>query len=56
LIKRVGEEKAKTIIKNISPVAWQHILLTGRYDLLHLKNDVNIEKLVDILENMVVTD
>lgn len=50
LISRVGEEKAKTAVCKISPVAWQYIIFTGRY---HFKNKVGgleLENFVEILE------
>lgn len=31
LCEAVGEKKAKAILGKISPVAWQHIIFTGRY-------------------------
>lgn len=53
LIKRVGEKKANEIMARISPVAWQHILFTGRYDLVNQRGIINIEKLVNFLEKKV---
>ncbi len=50
LIKRVGEDKAKAIMAKISPVAWQHILFTGRYDLLSQRGKINLDNLVVFLE------
>ena len=37
----------------ISPVVWQHILFTGRYDLVSQRGVIDIEKLVDFLEKKV---
>jgi len=53
LIKRVGEAKANQIMAKISPVAWQHILFAGRYDLVNQRGVIDIEKLVDFLEKRV---
>jgi len=49
----VGEKKANEIMAKISPVAWQHILFTGRYDLVNQRGVIDIEKLVDCLEKKV---
>ncbi len=47
------QEVAKRIIARISPVAWEHIIFTGRY---HFKShrEINFEELVDYLEQAVL--
>jgi TnpA family transposase len=46
----VGEEKAKAILSKISPVAWQHIIFTGRYHFEDQKGNVDFDKLITLLE------
>lgn len=50
LVKRVGEEKAKKIIARISPVAWQHLIFTGRYRFTNGQNGIDFERFVEMLE------
>ncbi len=45
-----GEKKAKVILSKISPVAWQHIIFTGRYHFKDRKNDFDFDKLIKVLE------
>jgi len=50
LLAKFGEEKAKAIMASRSPVAWPHILLSGRY---HFKKDsdvINLDKVISELE------
>jgi len=53
LVESMGEQAAQNIISRISPVAWQHIIFTGRY---HFKNyrEINFEELIDYLEQAVL--
>jgi TnpA family transposase len=50
LVKKVGEEKAKKIIGRISPVAWQHLIFTGRYRFANGQNGIDLEQFVEMLE------
>jgi len=38
------------LIKQISPIAWRHINLYGRYKFQKKENTINIQKIIDILE------
>ena len=50
LVKKVGEEKAKKIIGRISPVAWQHLIFTGRYRFANGQNSIDLEQFIEMLE------
>ena len=50
LVQKFGEEKAKKIIGKISPVAWQHLIFTGRYRFTDAKNNIDLEQFVEMLE------
>ncbi|PIR10252.1 MAG: transposase, partial [Gammaproteobacteria bacterium CG11_big_fil_rev_8_21_14_0_20_46_22] len=45
-----GEKEAKTILSKISPVAWQHIIFTGRYHFKDRRKGVDFNKLIKLLE------
>ncbi len=46
----VGETKAKAILSKISPVAWQHIIFTGRYHFKDQEGQIDFDKLIALLE------
>jgi len=50
LCKAVGEEKAIAIMSKISPVAWQHLILTGRYQFKNQEGKIDLEELLTFLE------
>lgn len=50
LVQKVGEEKAKKIIGRISPIAWQHLIFTGRYRFTNTQNGIDLEQFVEMLE------
>ena len=50
LCATLGENKAKAILSKISPVAWQHIIFTGRYHFKDRKNEIDFDKLIKVLE------
>lgn len=43
------------LIKKISPVAWRHINLYGRYKFHKKENTIDIQKIIDILEEKYLT-
>ena len=50
LCATVGEKKAKAILSKISPVAWQHIIFTGRYHFKDQEGQIDFDKLIKLLE------
>ncbi len=50
LVQKVGEAKAKEIIGRISPVAWQHLIFTGRYRFTNGQSGIDFERFVEMLE------
>ena len=50
LCLRWGEEKAKRLIRKISPVAWAHLSFTGKYTFKDNRASINIADLVTQLE------
>ena len=50
LVARIGEEKAKAMICKISPVAWQHIIFTGRYNFKNRLGELDLEQIIEMLE------
>lgn len=50
LCATVGKEKARAILSKISPVAWQHIIFTGRYHFRDQEGTIDFDKLIAILE------
>lgn len=50
LIKKVGKKRADEILAKISPIAWVHIIFTGRYDFRNDRGGIDIDKLIAILE------
>ncbi len=48
--KSCNNTKAIEKLKKISPVAWQHIHLLGRYMFCSNKNPIDLEKIISILE------
>ncbi len=50
LCTTIGEEQAKAILRKISPVAWLHIIFTGRYHFKDYDSKMNFEKLIVLLE------
>lgn len=56
LARKHGEEKAKKMLAKISPVAWRHILFTGRYNFLNRKGGIDIRAIAKILEESLEKD
>lgn len=50
LCATLGEKKAKAILSKISPVAWQHIIFTGRYHFKDQEGQIDFDKLIALLE------
>ncbi len=50
LSAKVGEEKAKAIMYKISPVAWQHIIFTGKYHFKDKQDHFDLDKIIEFLE------
>jgi adenine-specific DNA methylase len=50
LCASIGEEQAQITLSKISPVAWAHIIFTGRYHFKDYDNKMNFEKLLTLLE------
>ena len=48
---KIGEEKSKKVIGKIWPVAWQHLIFTGRYRFTNTQNSIDLEQFVEMLEN-----
>lgn len=46
----VGKKKAKEIMSKISPVAWQHIIFTGRYHFKDQEGKIDFDMLITLLE------
>jgi len=47
--EKTGQTHAGSLLKQISPVAWQHINLHGRYEFSRGPDDINIEEMVQRL-------
>jgi hypothetical protein len=55
----IAEDVAKSVIDNfmrISPVAWEHISFTGRYNFTKDNSIVDLEKIVKLLEEKLRKD
>lgn len=50
LCATVGGKKAKAILSKISPVAWQHIIFTGRYHFKDQERQIDFDELIALLE------
>jgi TnpA family transposase len=50
LCATIGEKKAKAILSKISPIAWQHIIFTGRYHFKDQEKQIDFDKLIALLE------
>jgi TnpA family transposase len=50
LVKKIGEEKAKEIMRKISPVAWRHFIFTGKYRFTDTQFEIVLDEFVDMLE------
>jgi TnpA family transposase len=50
LCLRYGEEKARKLIRKVSPVAWAHLSFTGKYTFKNNKVHINIEDFISKLE------
>lgn len=48
-----GEKKARAILSKISPVAWQHIIFTGRYHFKDQEGQIDFDKLIELLEKKI---
>ena len=47
--EKTGQTHAASLLKQVSPVAWQHINLHGRYEFSHGPDDIDIEEMVQRL-------
>ena len=47
--ERTGQTQAASLVKQMSPVAWQHINFHGRYEFSNGPDDINIEEMVQRL-------
>lgn len=52
--EKTGDFQAIEIIKKISPIAWQHVNLCGRYEFSKNLKDINIEAIVQELSKIQV--
>ena len=50
LLAKFGEKKAKAIMSSRSPVAWPHILLSGRYHFKRESEVIDLDKVISELE------
>jgi len=50
LCTTLGKERAKEIMSKISPVAWQHLIFTGRYHFKNQEGKIDMDKLISFLE------
>jgi hypothetical protein len=44
-----GQQAFCYIIKRLSPVAWQHINLVGKYEFLRNQKPINIQEVIDAM-------
>jgi len=44
-----GDEEAAAILKQVSPVAWQHVNFYGRYEFSKQLDAINLEEIVQEL-------
>jgi hypothetical protein len=42
------------VIKGISPIAWRHVNLLGRFEFQRPQNTINIDELIRALEQKIV--
>jgi TnpA family transposase len=47
--KKAGDQEGATLLTRVSPVAWQHINLYGRYELRKTTEDINLDEIVQQL-------
>lgn len=53
LVVKFGMDAAKVMMAKISPVAWEHIIFTGRYHFRNKRGVVNLDELADkLVENL----
>ena len=46
----VGDKKARMIMAKISPIAWQHLIFTGRYHFKDQEGKIDLGALIAFLE------
>ncbi len=46
----MGDEKAKVLMSKISPVAWQHLIFTGRYHFKDQEGKIDLSRFIAFLE------
>jgi len=44
------------LIKRVSPVAWQHVNLRGRYQFRNQKYEINLSEIIDSLDGIGILD
>ncbi len=47
--EKVGDSEAVALLKQVSPVAWQHINLHGRYEFKNSPEPIDINAIIQIL-------
>ena len=47
--EETGDSHGADLLKQISPVAWQHINLHGRYDFSKQPEDINMDDIIERL-------
>ena len=54
LKEKSGNSQAVALLKQISPVAWQHINLQGRYEFGKQPNEINIDAIIQELSHRLI--
>ena len=44
--EKLGNEKALEFIRRLSPIAWRHIILNGRYEFSSIPFDIDLDKII----------
>lgn len=47
--EKLGNEEALEFIRRLSPIAWRHIILNGRYEFSSIPFDIDLDKIIAIL-------
>lgn len=50
-----GDTQVADLLKRISPVAWQHINLQGRYEFRKMPDEINLDAIIHELSQLRVT-
>ena len=53
--ERPGEERGAALLRQVSPVAWQHVNLHGRYEFRKSPEAIDIQAIVEELAQLSVT-